>query len=154
MNMNNKLYLAYGSNLNLRQMAYRCPTARVVGVSEMKDYRLLFRGAHAGAVATVEPFKGGSVPVLVWEVTPADEASLDRYEGWPFLYRKETARVKLNGMSIKAFVYIMNEGRPLGQPSSFYYTTIMEGYNEANFDMDILRQATKDSVEAEETAFE
>lgn len=154
MNKNNKLYLAYGSNLNLKQMAYRCPTARVVGASEMKDCRLLFRGAHAGAVATVEPFKGGSVPVLVWEVTPADEASLDRYEGWPFLYRKETVQVKLNGKSIKAFVYIMNDGRPLGQPSSFYYTTIMEGYKDADFDMDILRQATKDSVETGETAFE
>jgi hypothetical protein len=40
---------------------------------------------------------GGSVPVLVWELTPADEAMLDRYEGFPFLYRKETVRVRLDG---------------------------------------------------------
>ncbi|WMJ87781.1 gamma-glutamylcyclotransferase family protein [Anaerocolumna sp. MB42-C2] len=150
MNKNVKLYIAYGSNLNLEQMAYRCPTARAVGVSELKDYTLLFRGAHAGAVATVEPFKGGSVPVLAWEVTPTDEASLDRYEGWPFLYRKEKVQIKLNGKSIKAFVYIMNDGRPLGQPSSYYYTTILEGYKDAGFDVNILRQATKDSVESEE----
>ena len=32
------LYIAYGSNLNLPQMALRCPTAEVVGKSEMKDY--------------------------------------------------------------------------------------------------------------------
>lgn len=150
----NKLYIAYGSNLNLEQMAHRCPTAKAVGVSELKDYRLLFRGSHAGAVATVEPLKGGSVPVLVWEVTPADEASLDRYEGWPFLYRKEEVKIKLNGRNIKTFVYIMNDGRPLGQPSSYYYTTIMEGYKDAGFDMDILRQATKDSVEPEDAAYE
>ena len=150
----NKRYIAYGSNLNLEQMAYRCPTAKAVGVSDLKDYRLLFRGAHAGAVATIEPFKGGSVPVLVWEVTPADEASLDRYEGWPFLYRKEEVKIKLNGRNIKTFIYIMNDGRPLGQPSSYYYTTIMEGYKDAGFDLDILRQATKDSVEPEETAYE
>ena len=68
--MNNKLYLAYGSNLNLKQMANRCPTAKVVGASQINDHRLLFRGAHAGAVATIEPFKGGNVPVLVWEITP------------------------------------------------------------------------------------
>lgn len=149
-----KLYIAYGSNLNLEQMAYRCPTAKAVGVSELKDHRLLFRGSHAEAVATVEPFKGGSVPVLVWEVTPADEASLDRYEGWPFLYRKEEVKIKLNGRNIKTFVYIMNDGRPLGQPSSYYYTTIMEGYKDAGFDMDILRQATKDSVEPKEADYE
>jgi len=147
--MDKKLYVAYGSNLNIKQMANRCPTARVVGTSTLKDWRLLFRGAHAGAVATVEPFKGGSVPVLVWELTSADEAALDRYEGWPFLYRKETVKVKLGGKNVKAMVYVMNEGRPLGQPSCYYYTTILEGYKDAGFDLDILRQATIDSVEKE-----
>jgi gamma-glutamylcyclotransferase (GGCT)/AIG2-like uncharacterized protein YtfP len=152
--MDKRLYLAYGSNLNIAQMANRCPTAKVVGASEMKDWRLLFRGAHAGAVATVEPYKGGSVPVLVWELTSADEAALDRYEGWPFLYRKETVKVKLGGKTVKAMVYVMNEGRPLGQPSCYYYTTILEGYKDAGFNLDILRQATADSVELEGAAYE
>ena len=152
--MGKKLYIAYGSNLNLSQMASRCPTAKVLGTSEMKGWRLLFRGAHAGAVATVEPFKGGSVPVLVWEITPADEAALDRYEGWPFLYRKETIKVKLGGKTVKAMVYIMNDGRPLGQPSCYYYSTILEGYKSAGFDVDILRKATTDSVDTEEAACE
>jgi len=43
--MRNKYYLAYGSNLNLEQMAYRCPTAKPVGVTTLKNYQLLFRGA-------------------------------------------------------------------------------------------------------------
>nr|WP_042357495.1 gamma-glutamylcyclotransferase family protein [Bacillus rubiinfantis] len=152
--MNSKLYLAYGSNLNLEQMANRCPTAKVVGASQINDHRLLFRGAHAGAVATIEPFKGNNVPVLVWEITPADEAALDRYEGWPFLYRKETVKVKLDGKTVKAMVYIMNDGRPLGQPSCYYYSTILEGYKSACFDVEILRKATTDSVESEEVANE
>ncbi|QHQ61455.1 gamma-glutamylcyclotransferase [Anaerocolumna sedimenticola] len=152
--MDKRLYIAYGSNLNIAQMANRCPTAKVVGASEMKNWRLLFRGAHAGAVATVEPYKGGSVPVLVWELTPADEAALDRYEGWPFLYRKETVKVKLDGKTVKAMVYVMNEGRPLGQPSCYYYTTILEGYKDAGFDLDILRQATSDSVETEGVTYD
>lgn len=152
--MNNKLYLAYGSNLNLKQMANRCPTAKVVGASQINDHRLLFRGAHAGAVATIESFKGGNVPVLVWEITPVDEAALDRYEGWPFLYRKETIKVKLGGKTVKAMVYIMNDGRPLGQPSCYYYSTILEGYKSAVFDVEILRKATTDSVESEEVANE
>lgn len=148
--MNSKLYLAYGSNLNLEQMANRCPTAKVVGASQINDHRLLFRGAHAGAVATIEPCKGDNVPVLVWEITPADEAALDRYEGWPFLYRKETVKVKLDGKTVKAMVYIMNDGRPLGQPSCYYYSTILEGYKSAGFDVEILCKATTDSVESEE----
>ena len=67
-----KIYLAYGSNLNLDQMAYRCPTATILGTSELKDYRLRFRGGHGGAVATVEPYEGGSVPILLWAITAAD----------------------------------------------------------------------------------
>ena len=51
----NRLYIAYGSNLNLPQMAHRCPTAKVVGASEDKGYELLFRGGRHGAVATIEP---------------------------------------------------------------------------------------------------
>jgi gamma-glutamylcyclotransferase (GGCT)/AIG2-like uncharacterized protein YtfP len=151
MDKHNKLYIAYGSNLNLVQMADRCTSARVIGKSEMKDWQLLFRGSRTGAVATVEPKNGSSVPVLVWEITPADEAALDRYEGWPFLYRKETVEVKVNGKAVKAMVYIMNEGRPLGQPSCYYYSTILEGYMDAGFDVDILRRAAAESVEMEET---
>lgn len=152
--MNNKLYIAYGSNLNLSQMAYRCPTARSVGTTMMNDWRLLFRGPNEGAVATVEPFKGGKVPVLVWEITEADEAALDRYEGWPFLYRKETVKVNLNGKTVKAMIYIMNEGRPLGQPSCYYYSVIFDGYKDQGFDVEILRQATIDSVETKEVGYE
>ena len=39
-----RLYIAYGSNLNLPQMERRCPGASVVGTSEVKGYELLFRG--------------------------------------------------------------------------------------------------------------
>ena len=151
---NKKLYIAYGSNLNQTQMANRCPTARALGATAMKDWRLLFKGPHGGAVATVEPSKNGTVPVLVWEIAEADEVALDRYESWPFLYRKETVEIELNGKTVKAMVYIMNEGRPLGQPSGYYYSVIFEGYKAAGFDVEILRQATEDSIETEEVRYE
>lgn len=41
------LYVAYGSNMNLPQMALRCPTAEVVATSELKDFELLFRAVAA-----------------------------------------------------------------------------------------------------------
>ena len=80
--MTGRRYIAYGSNLNRAQMALRCPDAKVVGTGEIKDYELLFRGNRNGAVATVEPKKGESVPVLIWEISPRDEFNLDRYEGF------------------------------------------------------------------------
>jgi gamma-glutamylcyclotransferase (GGCT)/AIG2-like uncharacterized protein YtfP len=147
--MKNKLYIAYGSNMNLEQMEHRCPGAKVVGTAILPNYRLLFRGGNGGSVATIEPYAGGSVPVLVWRITPPDEAALDIYEGFPRLYRKENIKIKLDGKTRTAMVYIMNEGRPLGQPGAFYYYTILEGYKAAGFDPAILKKATEDSVETQ-----
>ena len=147
--MKRKLYMAYGSNMNIRQMAQRCPTAAVVGTAVLTGYRLLFRGPDGGAVATVEPFKRGRVPVLLWRVTPADEAALDRYEGWPHLYRKETVTAEFNGKPVKAMVYIMNEGRPLGCPSRYYFEVIKEGYRSAALPTAPLHKAVKRSEEPE-----
>ena len=42
--MQKRYYIAYGSNLNIRQMRMRCPHARVIGTSVIKDYELLFKG--------------------------------------------------------------------------------------------------------------
>lgn len=146
--MKTKLYLAYGSNLNLAQMAKRCPTARVVDSLTLDGYQLLFKGPHDAAVATIEPQQGSRVPVLVWEITPEDEAALDHYEGWPILYRKETITIPIGKRLSKAMVYLMNDNRPLGLPGCYYYSIILEGYKTAGFDVGILRQAVSDSTEA------
>ena len=87
-----RYYIAYGSNLNIRQMRIRCPHARVIGTAVIHDYELLFKGSRTGAYLTIEPKEGSEVPVAVWEVTESDEAALDRYEGYPaFYYKKEMA---------------------------------------------------------------
>ncbi len=54
--MDNKLYFAYGSNINLDQMEYRCPDAKVVGPVMLDNYELLFRGC-----ATIAPKDGSTV---------------------------------------------------------------------------------------------
>ena len=95
------IYLAYGSNLNLRQMAQRCPTAEPIGTTELQGYDLKFRGGDGHAVATVEPGEG-NVPALLWKIQPKDEAALDVYEGWPSFYRKEEVEVELDGKPCSA----------------------------------------------------
>lgn len=128
-----KKYIAYGSNLNLEQMARRCPTARVIGRGEIKDYELLFRGYRNSAVATVEPKAGASVPVLIWEIGQVDEWNLDMYEGYPRLYGKENLEVQMAGECESIMAYTMNEGHEIGIPSAPYLETITEGYESAGF---------------------
>ena len=77
--MEKRYYIAYGSNLNVNQMRWRCPGARIIGTSELQDFRLMFKGSKTGSYLTVEPEKGSKVPVAVWVVTAEDELALDRY---------------------------------------------------------------------------
>ena len=131
-------YIAYGSNLNLPQMAFRCPTAEVAGKSELKGYELLFRGGRRGTFATVEPKDGSSVPVLLWKIQETDEAALDYYEGYPHLYEKQMMEVELDGKPVSAMVYLMTPGHEFGIPSDYYADVIREGYETAGFDLQIL----------------
>ncbi len=140
-----KLYIAYGSNLNLTQMHNRCPTAEVAGKSELKNHRLCFVGDDEYAVANVIRVKGETVPVLIWRIQPSDEQALDRYEGYPRLYRKEYRFVNLSGKRVKAMIYIMNQARRLGIPNSIYLETIREGYIAADFDSYIFEEAARRS---------
>lgn len=132
--MKKRYYIAYGSNLNIRQMRMRCPSARIIGTSEIPDYELLFKGSRTGSYLTIEPKKGSRVPVAAWEVNAEDEQALDRYEGFPTFYYKA-----------EIFVYIMHENRPYGVPSRFYMATCLEGYRSFGFDETYLLDAIKTS---------
>ena len=96
--MEKRYYLAYGSNLNVRQMRMRCPTARMIGTATIEDYRLMFKGSKTGSYLTIEPEEGCSVPVGVWEVTARDELALDRYEGYPTFYYKKELELPITGI--------------------------------------------------------
>lgn len=145
-NRKERLYIAYGSNLNTAQMGLRCPAAEIVGTAMLRGWRLMFRGGDGTAVATIERCQGYKVPVLIWRLQPEDERALDRYEGWPHLYRKETLRVTVDGKRRSAMAYIMNEeGHPYGIPSAGYLEVIRQGYRTAGFDRDILHSAEEES---------
>ncbi|WP_392486576.1 gamma-glutamylcyclotransferase family protein [Haloimpatiens sp. FM7315] len=148
-----KLNIAYGSNLNLQQMARRCPTAKIYGKGLLKDYRLLFKGVPNNAYATIEPFKGGKVPVLVWELKPTDEKALDIYEGFPNFYYKKDLKVELEGgEKVTAMIYIMTDKIKdrinLNLPSERYLKIVEDGYIVSSFDIGFIEEALKVSAEA------
>lgn len=144
------LYIAYGSNLNLEQMSYRCPTAKIVGTSELNGYEMLFRGSNRCGVATIEPLENSKVPVLIWDIQQSDLKALDRYEGYPFFYDRKNINVKLGNKDVSAMVYVMNDGIELSAPSEVYYNTIYEGYKSAGFDVNILDKAVERTIELEQ----
>ena len=141
--MSSRLFVAYGAGVNRTEMAKHCPTAKLIGTTELKNYRLAFRGSKAGALATIEKAKGENVPALLWEISPQDEAALDRWIGVPELYRRTANKVRRDGTLVDALIYILNSGKPQNKPSAFYYSTLLEGYKAAGFDTTILKTAVQ-----------
>lgn len=146
--MSKKLYVAYGSNLNIAQMRYRCPTATLCGTGTLENYELQFKGFSNSAFATISQKEGSSVPIAVWEINPSDEKSLDRYEGYPNHYYKEDVSVKIGDSEVDAMVYIMNPKMRFGLPSITYYDTVMQGYKDCGLDKTFLETALKESTQA------
>ena len=144
-----RYYMAYGSNLSVEQMAVRCPDARIAGIAAVSDWKLVFK-IHA----TIEPCKGRTVPVLIWEISRDDEKSLDLYEGFPSYYCKQDMEVTMTDRDgkqprkVKAMVYIMTERHCVRPPTKSYYDVLMEGYERFGFNSYLLELALKEAEEA------
>ncbi|WP_325213485.1 gamma-glutamylcyclotransferase family protein [Oscillibacter sp.] len=151
--MADKLYFAYGSNINLEQMAYRCPDASVVGPVSLENHELLFR---RGGFATIAPKEGGKVHGLLWSITPGCERSLDRYEGYPRFYDKRTVTVRDGlGRELSVMAYVMDERfREPMLPTTDYYNCILEGYRCCGLPVTALKKAWDHTVEEVHTETE
>jgi len=144
--MADKLYFAYGSNINLEQMDYRCPDATVVGPVLLENYELLFR---RGGFATIASKEGGRVHGLLWSITPECERSLDLYEGYPRFYDKQTVTVR-DGLvrELPVMAYIMDERfREPMLPTESYYNGILEGYRQNRLPVRALKAARQHCVQ-------
>ena len=129
-------YIAYGSNMVAEQMAHRCPGARLIGTGYLPNHRLEFY-LHV----TVERTRAhdAQVPVAVWEISEADEARLDIYEGFPSYYIKAQRKVRMmDGSEIRGMIYLMNYLR-MSPPASEYYDGIETAYMKLGFKEDIER---------------
>lgn len=136
-----KYYIAYGSNMDERQMAVRCRDAVLVGTGFIQGYELLFKGSLTGCYATIEPKAGSCVPVTIWTISRTDEKRLDRYEGFPAFYYKKDVKVQTGNGTITGLVYIMHEDRHCGMPFPWYYEQMDRDYRKFGFDRAILKKA-------------
>ncbi len=135
-------YFAYGSNLEPEQMKRRCPGHTVVGLAELRDHKLVFpTTSHdwGGGVASVGTAHAQSVWGIVFDLTDADLAALDRYEGWVGpgdqhnLYDRETVTVNLvrpdDGSftrRLRPLIYVARVTSP-SPPSQRYLDAILKG---------------------------
>jgi gamma-glutamylcyclotransferase (GGCT)/AIG2-like uncharacterized protein YtfP len=105
------------------QMAARCPHSPQQGTGWLEGWRLTFGGQDLGwegALATVVEEQGQRVFVALYEMTPADEITLDSWDGATLgYYRKFKVRVSTLDGDVLAWLYVLNDYEG-GLPSARY----------------------------------
>ena len=117
------LYAAYGSNCDPAQMLQRCPHSPAAGTGWLEGWRLTFGGEDLGwegALATVVQDEGSRVFVALYDLTDADAAALDGWEGADSgVYRTLKVRVHTLDRDELTWIYVL-DGYEGGLPSARY----------------------------------
>lgn len=136
-----RLYIAYASNINKRQMARRCPDAEPKYSMIMDDARLVFRSV---ADLVYEP--GSKAAGVLWSISERDEKELDRFEGFISAGNPHNNYEKLfvtGGVLGKkqAIIYLKQNDDGVYPPSAIYADVIRRGFLQWKLDESFLDQA-------------
>ncbi len=124
-------YFAYGSNMNLAQMASRCPGAKLGERVHLPDWRYFING---NGYAGIEEFSGGLVRGCLWSLLPQHWEALDQYEGVAGGYydKKKIEVISCrSGERLLVWVYLSND-YDYGIPSSPYQEIVVQGARDVN----------------------
>jgi hypothetical protein len=125
------LYFAYGSNLQLKQMAKRCPDSQFQGRARLNNFiwQINERG-FANVISAPNSFVEG----LCYLLSAEDEARLDRSEGVPTAYQKKWTQVdfypaaaKLLGRKVTEILRFDLMGRDARPPTGHSRVPQIEG---------------------------
>ncbi len=122
--------------MNQVQMKERCPTARLLGMAQLCEYRLaftIFSPSRKCGCADVIPDSTESVYGLLYEVSEKDMQALDKYEGHPVYYKRVSLVVEYNQSEIVAQTYQVVAKQNGLYPSSHYLGLIQEAATAYNF---------------------
>ena len=118
-----RLYFAYGSNMDLEQMHFRCPKARPLKTARLENHKFLI---NPRGVASIIESPDHHVEGLLWELTEECEASLDVYESVAAgHYVKQTVKLKGFEDEDDILVYVASDQTPSYTPRDGYFEKIL-----------------------------
>ena len=134
------LYGAYGANLNMANMEVRCPQAKPILGFNLVGYRLVFN-----SVADIVKDKDAKVPIGLWKITKECEKSLDRFEGYPYLYKKIKLKFDVPGFKGQKVMFYVMRRKGVALPPASYFNTIAQGYDDFALNKDYLNWAVHEA---------
>ena len=137
-----RLYFAYGSNLDKKQMRKRCHDSEFAGIAKLPGYKLVFNRyatKRKGGVASIEKSEGDCVWGALYKLTDEDVESLDKHKGVPYSYlREENLQVTSpDDEPVQAFTYLANKTGYF-TPHKNYLQQIIKGASQAELPAEYL----------------
>jgi len=126
-------YFAYGSNMSLRRIRQRVPSARKVSVAVLAQHKLKFhkRGSRDGSGKCDIVMTGqetDKVFGVVFDIDEGEKTALDAAEGLHNGYEiKEIALLALDGCRLQAFAYYGTDLDESLQPFHWYKNHVLQG---------------------------
>ena len=128
-------YFAYGSNLSLKRLQARVPSAVPLGVFTLPKHKLTFHKvgrdgtAKCDACLTNDP--SDAVIGRLYEIDEIEKQDLDRAEGLGCGYEEKYIKVFNNRGSFKATTYYATELNTTLKPFTWYKQHVLIGAREA-----------------------
>ncbi len=129
-------YFAYGSNMSVKRLQHRVPSAVPIGTFSLPEHQLVFHkhgrddSAKCDAHHTNDP--SNTVLGRLYEIDETEKSALDRAEGLGNGYDEKIIRVFNTKHSFKAVTdYATNLNNTL-KPFTWYKRHVLVGAEEAN----------------------
>jgi gamma-glutamylcyclotransferase len=129
------LYFSYGSNMSIKRLLDRVPSAKFETVATLQKHDLRFHkiskdgSGKCNAHLTNNPEH--SVIGVVFEMADSEKQDLDRIEGLGYGYeQKQVALISVSGESISAMTYYANSIDSELKPYQWYKHHVLIGAEE------------------------
>ena len=119
-------YIAYDTDLNIDEIKTHCPSAKIIKTVKIKNVKLSFRKG----LLTIESSMDDEIPAVIWEISEQDLKVLDK---------KHRNYEKI--LLVEGFLYVILKNYPIEAPNIMYLRSLVKGYEDFDFDLDILQKA-------------
>lgn len=142
-----EIYFAYGSNMDRERIRKRCPSATILGLGILEEYKLVFNTVgnkaegKGGGIANIIPSPGHVVYGVLYRIPKKELERLNNIE-IEMNYEVKVLKIRMHNFeTIRAVIYVGNNSMESKySPTKEYKNFIVKGMRENQFPVDYQRQ--------------
>ena len=140
-----RTYFAYGSNMSLKRLRERVPSAKPIARGILRCHRLEFHKKSKDKSGKCDIVLSSAVDVVwgrVYEIDDKQKKCLDRAEGLSYGYCEKHVTVELDcGTAVRAVTYYADPKKtnPCLKPYTWYVRHVLIGAKEAHLPPDYIK---------------